>query len=70
MHGGKGELNALEDVPLLHQVSPLACGRLQRALTIPHLPGETALPHQSNAVDDLKADTNTANCSKHAFLAL
>ena len=54
MHGEKGESNALEGVPLLHQVTPSACGRLQRALTIPHLPGETALPHHHNTVDDLK----------------
>ena len=70
MHGGKGESTALEGIPLLHQVSPSACGTMQRALTIPHLPGETALPHQHNAVDGLKADTNTVNCSKHAFSGL
>ena len=29
MHGEKGESNALEGVPLLHQVRPSACGRLQ-----------------------------------------
>ena len=60
MHGGKGDVIALEGAALLHRLSSSASGRPRIALTILPLPGAAALASQNDVVDNLKINKTQA----------